>query len=126
MMPLPDIAQISVINDILIDDVNGDGSADIIAIGNMYAQETLFGRYDASLGTVLLGDGKLNWEELPPHRSGFVVDGDARYIESLETEDDRVYVITNSADSIQFFAPPARKLSLSKGLHAHNRYAHEK
>ena len=100
---LPDIAQISTINDILIEDVNHDGAADIIAIGNMYAQETLFGRYNASLGTILLGDGDLNWKELPPARSGFVVDGDARYIESLKSHEGSVYVITNNNDSIQFF-----------------------
>ncbi|HET9486589.1 MAG TPA: hypothetical protein VFO54_04105 [Chryseosolibacter sp.] len=109
-------------NDILIDDVNGDGALDIIAIGNMYAQETLFGRHDASLGTVLLGDGKLNWRELPPSESGFVVDGDARYIESLAAKGGSVYVITNHDDSIQFFIPHDRDLWLAKGLQAGNNH----
>lgn len=109
---LPDIAQLSTINDILVDDINHDGAADIIAIGNMYAQETLFGRYNASIGTILLGDGNLNWKELPARKSGFIVDGDARYIESLRMKQGLVYVITNNNDSIQFFAPPDRKLSV--------------
>src|SRR5690606_25036783 len=78
---LPDIAQISVITDILTDDINNDGATDIIAIGNSYSQETLFGWYDASIGTVLLGDNEFNFRELPASESGFIADGDVRYIE---------------------------------------------
>jgi hypothetical protein len=109
-VPLPEVAQVSTINDLLIDDINHDGHADIIAIGNMYAQETLFGRYDASVGTILLGDGKLNWKELPPDQSGFVVDGDARYIESLRTPRGIGYVVTINHDSIQLIVPRKAEL----------------
>jgi hypothetical protein len=105
LVPLPDVAQLSTVNDVLIDDVNHDGHADIIAVGNMYAQETLFGRYDASLGTILLGDGKLNWKELSPQESGFVVDGDARNIKSLRTAGGVGYVVTVNHDSIQLVLP---------------------
>lgn len=107
---LPDIAQLSAMNDILIDDVNYDGASDIIAVGNMYAQETLFGRYDASIGTILLGDGNLNWKALPARKCGFVVGGDARFIESLRTKDGPVYLITNNHGSLQFFAAPVKGL----------------
>jgi hypothetical protein len=117
MMELPEIAQLSMINDLLVQDLNKDGAQDIIAIGNMYAQETLFGRYDASLGTILLGDGKLNWKEVPPHTSGFVVDRDARYIESLRTPEGSVFVITNNNDSIQFFALPDRESEIITNEH---------
>ncbi len=113
---LPDIAQISTINDVLIDDVNKDGSPDLVLIGNTYGQETLFGRYNASLGTILLGDGTLNWKMLPPRESGFVVDGDARYIESLTTQQGHVYVISQYNDSIQFFVPSAQSISLLSKL----------
>lgn len=104
VVDLPDIAQISTINDVLIEDVNGDGYADIVAVGNMYGQETLFGRYNASVGTVLLGNGQLGFRELPPGESGFVVDGDARFVRALQTRQDRVYAVTNYGDSIQFFS----------------------
>jgi hypothetical protein len=115
VIDLPYIAQISTVNDILIDDVNRDGELDIIAIGNMYAQETVYGRYDASLGTILLGDGNLDWTELSPNESGFVVDGDARFIESLLTREGSVYAITNN-DSIQFFNP-----AVTAGLQAYRK-----
>ena len=113
---LPDIAQLSTINDILIDDVNSDGFADIVAIGNMYGQETLFGRYNASVGTVLLGNNKFDWKELPPGKSGFVVDGDARYIERLVSRDGPLYVITSYNDSIRFFLQAPRNVPATAGL----------
>jgi enediyne biosynthesis protein E4 len=115
MRDLPDIAQLSTINDILIDDVNGDGLNDIVAIGNMYAQETLFGRYNASLGEILLGDGNFNWTEMPAAASGFVVDGDARYIEALAGARGSIYVVTNYNDSIRFFTTRKEPVSVAVG-----------
>lgn len=100
---LPDIAQLSTINDVIVDDVNGDLIPDIIAVGNMYGQETLFGRYNASLGTILLGDGKFGFSELSATQSGFVADGDARLIRTLNTNRGKVYAISNYNDSIQLF-----------------------
>src|SRR5690606_32902811 len=83
VMDLPDIAQISTINDIVVDDVNNDGHPDLVLTGNNYDQETLFGRYDASLGLVLAGDGNLHWTAVPPHVSGLFTDGNTRYMELL-------------------------------------------
>lgn len=100
---LPDIAQISTVNDIEASDINNDGKMDLIIVGNMYAQETLFGRYDASIGAVLLGDGNFNFKELTPQQSGIVADGDVRYIESLSTTSGKMYVITRNNDSLLFF-----------------------
>lgn len=100
---LPDVAQISVINDILTDDVNNDGATDIVAIGNSYSQETLFGWYDASIGTILLGDNEFNFKEMPATESGLIAEGDVRYIERFETSDGKVYVITCNNDKILLY-----------------------
>jgi hypothetical protein len=117
---LPDIAQVSTINDILVDDVNADGFQDVVAIGNMYGQETLFGRYNASVGTILLGDGNFGWREFPPWESGFVVDGDARFIESIVTQLGRVYAITNYNDSTQFYAAPGETVRIARQVRKRN------
>ncbi len=102
---LPEIAQASTLNDIQIDDLNGDGHADIIGVGNNYSQETLFGRYDASLGVVLLGDGALNWKSLEPIRSGFVADGNAKFIKSLNTVNSgKAFVVINNNDSLLYYS----------------------
>jgi hypothetical protein len=86
-LSLPEMAQISTINDVLIEDLNSDGYLDLITIGNNYAQETLFGRYDASIGTVLLGDGKFNWQPLTNYTSHLLIEKQAQRIRRLRTAD---------------------------------------
>jgi len=100
---LPEVAQLSVVNDILIEDLNNDGNMDVMLIGNNYAQETLFGRYDASIGTILLGDGKMHWKNLEANKSGFLVEGDARYIRSVKTAEGKIVIVTNNNDSLNIF-----------------------
>ncbi len=103
IVDMPDIAQISTVNDIEVDDVNSDGNADIILVGNSYSQETLFGRYDASVGTILLGNGNSSWQELSPQKSGMLVNGEARYIDKLHTRGGEVYVIACNNDKLLFY-----------------------
>lgn len=55
---LPMEAQFSPVYDIAVLDINKDGHMDLIAGGNLYAVKPEIGRYDASNGIVMLGDGK--------------------------------------------------------------------
>lgn len=59
---MPEIAQLSTIQNIMVQDINDDGFDDYLIVGNQYDQETFFGRYDAAFGTILLGSktGKLS------------------------------------------------------------------
>jgi hypothetical protein len=100
---MPDIAQISTVNDMEVSDVNEDGKKDIILIGNSYSQETLFGRYDASVGTILLGSENGSWIELSLQESGMLVAGEARYIDKLRTGRGEVYVIACNDDELLFY-----------------------
>lgn len=77
---LTQMTQMAPINDLIIQDVNEDGLVDILAVGNDYAAETHFGRYDASLGACLLGNGKGNFTWIDPTVSGFVFRGQASQI----------------------------------------------
>jgi hypothetical protein len=43
------------------------------------------GRYDASYGLLLEGDGKGNFISLPPVKTGLIVDGDVKDIKVLNT-----------------------------------------
>ena len=61
---LPNIAQLSSINAIEVDDYNKDGNLDMVVAGNMYASEVETPRNDASYGVFLAGDGKGNFETL--------------------------------------------------------------
>jgi hypothetical protein len=103
---LPEIAQLSTINDILAEDINHDGHVDLLLIGNNYSQETLFGHYDASIGTVMLGDGQLNWPLFDAGPTQFIADGDAKYLRLLRTAGDPILVIANNNGPLQCYRVP--------------------
>jgi hypothetical protein len=75
---LPLQAQFAPINSIVAADLDGDGVVDLILAGNEYQTESNTGRYDASYGLVLKGDGKGGWRPLDGTRSGLFLDGDIR------------------------------------------------
>jgi hypothetical protein len=76
--PFPLEAQEAPVNAALYTDVDGDGNADLILGGNEYQSGVMTGRYDASYGLVLKGDGKGGWAVVPAAKSGLVLDGDVR------------------------------------------------
>lgn len=77
---LPAEAQLAPIYAIAIEDINNDGFEDLIVGGNLDAVQPDFGRYDASIGLIMLGDGKGGWSAKDAQGSGFVVKGEIRHI----------------------------------------------
>lgn len=100
---LPEVVQLSTVNDLLIEDLNSDGFDDLILIGNNYSQETLFGMYDASIGCILLGDGNLHWRSLSSSETGFVSNKDAKMIKLLQSGSGRKVIISNNNDEFDVF-----------------------
>lgn len=98
---LPTLAQIAPMNGIVADDVNGDGFTDLMMVGNDYGNEIFIGRLDASVGWVLLGDGKGQFKPATPRESGFVVPGDAKAL---------VKLTLNSGQSLYFASQNRGKL----------------
>ena len=76
--PLHNMAQISSVNSILTEDINGDGHLDLVIAGNLYGSEAETPRNDAGIGLLLEGDGKGNFKPVPPFQSGLFIDGDVR------------------------------------------------
>lgn len=72
MHKLPQKAQFSSINDIIIKDYNGDGNLDILTAGNLYNAEIETARNDSGIGLLMLGDGKGNFEAIHHNNSGFL------------------------------------------------------
>jgi len=81
--PLPNPAQISSVNGIVAEDINGDGNLDLVIAGNMYGSEVETVRNDASIGLYLKGDGKGNFEPVPYKDSGLLLNGDVRGINMI-------------------------------------------
>ncbi len=70
------------INGIEVDDFNEDGHLDILFAGNNFGNDINAGRFDASNGGILLGDGKGNFKYRM--RSGFSMVGDVKSMVKLK------------------------------------------
>lgn len=75
---LPRPAQMAPVFGIAVHDLNQDGHLDAVLTGNFYPNEVNMGREDASVGVVLLGDGRGHFRPLDPTKSGLLIRGDAR------------------------------------------------
>ncbi|HEY9343259.1 MAG TPA: FG-GAP-like repeat-containing protein, partial [Hanamia sp.] len=82
---LPVQAQISVLNGLSVNDLDGDGNLDVVINGNDYGTEVSLGRYDALNGLVLKGDGKGNFSPLSILQSGFYIPGNGKALVSLKS-----------------------------------------
>ena len=103
---LPVAAQIAPVFGMLVDDYDADGNLDVLLAGNSYARETQSGWDDASIGAVLLGDGKGRFRYVNGAASGFFVDGNAKGIADLVLDEKRSLVlVTQNDDSLRVFAP---------------------
>ena len=78
MRKLPNEAQLSSINDMIIDDFDGDGHPDILAAGNLYNVEVVTPRNDGGIGVFLKGDGEGHFMAVPYESSGFFAPGDVK------------------------------------------------
>jgi hypothetical protein len=78
--PLCNMAQISSVNSIVVEDVNNDGHPDLVLAGNLYGSEAETPRNDASFGLFLKGDGKGDFEPVPAMQSGLFIRGETREI----------------------------------------------
>jgi hypothetical protein len=76
--PLPAMAQLSLINGMITEDINEDGFLDIMICGNDYGTELTTGRYDAMNGLVLLGNGKGDFTPVGLEHSGMFIPGNAK------------------------------------------------
>jgi len=101
---LPHQAQISVIQGIVIEDLNGDGHLDLLMAGNKYHLEIEGGRCDAGNGVFLAGDGKGNFTWINNLKSGFWAMREARDLAMLKgANGKRIFVVANNSSGLQIF-----------------------
>lgn len=93
---LPLKAQFSEMHGILVIDINNDGNKDLILSGNNYGTDVEQGQSDASIGCVLLGNGKGEFEPLSSLKSGFKIIGDMRGVYQLNDKNQSIIVLRNS------------------------------
>ena len=96
---LPNHAQISVINCILVRDLDNNGRLDIIFAGNQYGMEVETAPQDAGIACVLLQDNKGSFNWIPPQESGLMLD---RNVKRTILFDD-ILIAGNNNDIIQTY-----------------------
>ena len=101
--PLPVEVQFSPVYAAAVGDFNNDGNADILLGGNLYNVKPELGRYDASYGSFLIGDGKGGFSYMPAKSSGFHLDNEVRNIMEVKTTKDKIVVVARSNDPLQIF-----------------------
>ena len=78
---MPTYAQISSINDILVEDFDNDGVTEVLLVGNLYASEVETTRNDASYGCLLTFDKNgENMMAIRPAESGLFSMGDVKKV----------------------------------------------
>jgi enediyne biosynthesis protein E4 len=106
--PLPNLAQIAPIKAIVAQDVDGDGTLDLIVAGNMYDTEPNTPRADAANGLWLKGDGKGHFTPVPAWLSGLVAPADVTGLSIVKMATGRALIVANSGDSLQVFTMRGR------------------
>ena len=113
--PLPTEAQFAPVYATLAEDFDGDGHIDLLLAGNFFGVTPVRGRYDASAGLLLRGDGTGAFRAAGPDEIGLTIDGETRAMQRLRRADgDWIVIARNDADLmvvqplLRNAAPPPR------------------
>jgi hypothetical protein len=102
--PLPVQAQFAPIFDFLVDDVNNDGHADIIAGGNKYDVSIHQASYNASIGTFLLGTAEAGFRPVNPVTAGIALEGEVRNIKLVSIGGEKQIAVAVNDEEMRFFS----------------------
>lgn len=100
LKPLPPEAQLAPVFGIDIYDLDDDGHLDILLGGNLYGAKPEVGRYDASFGVVLKGDGRGNFSPLAPEISGLKIDGEIRDMLTLKQNGGELIIVSRNSAGV--------------------------
>ena len=99
---LPNLAQLSSINQIIPRDVDLDGNLDLILAGNLYGSEVETPRNDAGIGLYLRGDGKGGFSPVPARDSGLYIRGDTKDLSVIRIKDADYLIAAKNDEYLQF------------------------
>lgn len=97
---LPVEAQFAPVFGIELSDFDKDGAIDILLAGNFYKAKPEVGRYDASYGTFLKGDGKGNFKSISSNKSGIKMEGEVRDIISIPSGKETLLLVSRNNDTL--------------------------
>jgi hypothetical protein len=101
---LPRATQFSTLNAIISGDYNGDGKLDALVAGNFYPVNVQLGRYDASYGSLLIGDNHGDFKAMAPYQSGISISGETRALRKIKVGANELFLAIRNNSTIQSFA----------------------
>ncbi len=99
---LPNLAQLSSVNQILVKDFNNDDKLDLVLAGNLYSSEVETPRNDASNGLFLKGDGKGYFTPVVGAQSGLYANNDVKDLAMIKIKEDDYVIVAKNDDFLQF------------------------
>jgi enediyne biosynthesis protein E4 len=100
---MPAALQFAPVYGMLVADVNQDNKPDLLSVGNSYASDPVTGRYDAAIGTCLLGNGHGGFSFCSGN-TGFMVTGDAKALAEIQLGNgERLVLASQNSDSLKVF-----------------------
>ena len=113
---LPNEVQVSWINGIIANDFDQDNITDLLVAGNLFVAEVETGRYDASIGYFLKGNGDGSFQPVPVTQSGFNAPLDVKDMKLLNgVNGEKLIVVANNDDRLQVFRVNSSKPFVSLG-----------
>jgi hypothetical protein len=110
LQPLPVEAQFAPIYAALADDYTGDGLTDLVVGGNFSGVTPMLGRYDASYGLLLRGDGQGGFASVDMEASHLLLEGEVRHLKPLRAANgDRLIVAARNDSTVQVVRVLARR-----------------
>jgi hypothetical protein len=106
LQPLPTEAQFAPIYAVLPADFDGDTHTDLLVAGNFHGVTPVRGRYDASYGLMLRGDGAGNLQSVDLELSNLVTEGQVRDLQLLRRSNGQRWIVAaRNDDTLQFLGP---------------------
>ncbi len=100
--PLPNWAQKTSVNAIVLEDFNNDDHLDMLLAGNLYNSEVETPRNDSGFGTLLFGDGKGAFRSEKLLKTGLYINGEVKNIAKLKISNNRsALLVAKNNDSLQ-------------------------
>ncbi len=106
--PLPNLTQVSSVNNILIKDYDLDGNKDLLLSGNLFQTDVDIPRNDAGTGLLLKGNGAGDFESVPLTESGFSAPFDAKDMKTIYVRSREIILVGNNSNYLQAieYIPP--------------------
>ena len=101
--PFPEMAQLSNINDIVVEDFDKDGKKDVLVCGNSNDAAVMVGNYDATPAMLLKGNGNGQFSAVSYLNSGLAIRGEVRKIIYVKEKNNPMVMFLKNSGAAQVF-----------------------